>query len=120
MLACMITPRTGEPGGVATVKRPERPRGVWFGGTDTTASAFADRVIRHRPKWPVGSFGTFFILDAVDAGFVCHGFDSRLDSAADGFVRRVYDYVNRTGKWRILAHFGAFREGSVTDRQSQK
>ena len=38
MLACMITPWAGEPGGAATVKRPARPRGVWFGGTDTKAS----------------------------------------------------------------------------------
>ena len=35
MLACMITPGAGEPGGAATVKRPERPREVWFGRTDT-------------------------------------------------------------------------------------
>ena len=27
MLACMITPGAGEPGGAATVKRPARPRG---------------------------------------------------------------------------------------------
>jgi len=35
MLACMIMPGAGEPGGAATVKRPARPRGVWFGRTDT-------------------------------------------------------------------------------------
>jgi len=35
MRACMITPGAHEPGGAATVKRPARPRGVWFGRTDT-------------------------------------------------------------------------------------
>jgi hypothetical protein len=36
MRACMITPGAHEPGGAATVKRPARPRGVWFGRTDTS------------------------------------------------------------------------------------
>jgi hypothetical protein len=34
-------------------------------------------------------------------------------------LSRVSTAENRTAKWRFLAHFGAFAEGSVTDPQLQ-
>jgi hypothetical protein len=32
----------------------------------------------------------------------------------------AFTTLNRTVKWRVLAHFGALGEGSVTDPQSQQ
>jgi hypothetical protein len=75
-----------------------------FGALGWSGNSTLQRTTDNGPLTKLGSFVTFSIIDAVDGGFVCH----------------VYDSVNRTVKWRILAHSGAFGEGSVADPQSQK